>query len=242
MRREYSYDDVVNYSVDTNLGRSWNTVRKCWCAQLTRAEARAPENWGVCYNIRTKEDNVAYWEWLYCVLATLTNLTALPAMRQATRAQRHVSRRAHDAWLLFGTIGTLLMNADALLLITYLPPDWISKMPSKDTIETDCNLNLGTDKFPVYILGPYVLLTFLSALSVPCLVGARLALAALPDVGCVRLRSFCASCWSCRRGRRGRERRHARAARALALFVTFTAHVRLRARRCSTSARCATLA
>ena len=39
--REYAYDDVVNYSVDTNLGRSWNTVRKCWCAQLTRAEARA---------------------------------------------------------------------------------------------------------------------------------------------------------------------------------------------------------
>ena len=148
--REYSYDDVVNYSVDTNLGRSWNTVRKCWCAQLTRAEARAPENWQS--NIRWRTACVLGVAVLRARDAHEPDRAARDAPGDARAALRLAPRAT---WLLFGTFGTLLMNAVGVLLITYLRPLDL-KMPSKDAIEADCNLNLGTDKFPVYILDPYV--------------------------------------------------------------------------------------
>ena len=74
---------------------------------------------------------MTWWEWTYALLACVTNLTALPAAREAVRSQRHVSRRDHDRWLLLGTFGVVLTNAVGMLLIVYLPPGWIQKQASE---------------------------------------------------------------------------------------------------------------
>ena len=96
--------------------------------QLTQAEAYYDaDNYALCANIVGKERHVTMWEWAYALLACATNLTALPAAREAVRSQRHVSRRDHDRWLLFGTFGVVLTNAVGMLLVVYLPPGWIQK-------------------------------------------------------------------------------------------------------------------
>ena len=59
------------------------------------AAAREPHR-ALCANILEKEVHLTRWEWVYSVIAAFTNLGALAAARQAARAQRHVSRRAHD--------------------------------------------------------------------------------------------------------------------------------------------------
>ena len=65
-----------------NDGRSWNLVRKCYCAQLSQAEAyNDAANYALCENIVGKERHVTGWEWAYAVLACVSNLFALPAMR-----------------------------------------------------------------------------------------------------------------------------------------------------------------
>ena len=101
-------------------------------AQLTQAEAYGDaDNYALCANIVGKERHVTWWEWTYALLACVTNLTALPAAREAVRSQRHVSRRDHDRWLLLGTFGVVLTNAVGMLLIVYLPPGWIQKQASE---------------------------------------------------------------------------------------------------------------
>ena len=164
---------------------------------FSQAEAARGDNRDLCANIRWKEWSVTMWEWSYALVAVLTNLTALPTMRQALRSQRHQSRRAHDAWMLLATLGVLVMNAVGMLLFVYLPPGWIQKMVPTEIVNGDCNINVGTDAFPIYFTSLFVVTIALGALSTPLTLFGRAALAALPDTGAaLRLRDCCLGWWA----------------------------------------------
>ena len=70
-------------------------------------------------------------------------------------------------------LSSLSLVARALALPS--PPQ-----PPNSVVMTACDINLGTNTFPIYLSAPFLLTLLLGAFAAPCLLAGRVALALAP--------------------------------------------------------------